>query len=463
MVLDLEILYPVFVFLAFCFSFFVAFLLKRRLAKAEKKYRDLEESLSGIKTENSALRERTVGQERRISNLEGELRQEREALVAERKRTEAAHIELSKMNTMFSEQKKQSDEKLALLKDAKESMREGFNNLANDIFEKKQKEFRSRSSEQLKSVLDPLKERIKSFEQKVSDEAKERFSLIKEVRNLQELNSKIAKDAVNLTNALKGESKTQGVWGELVLERILEKSGLEKGREYEIQVSYQNEHGKRFQPDAVVKLPEGKDIIIDSKVSLTHYERFCSAGDDEERSEYLKQHVLSVRRHIRELSDKEYHLLGGLRTVDFVLMFVPVEAAFSSAAGAEPELYSEAFDKNIGIVTPSTLLATLRMVQNIWRFEKQNKNAMDISNKAGALYDKFVNFVADLELVGSRLESTRTAYESAHGKLVSGRGNLIKRAEEMKTLGAKTNKSLPDNLLEIPQIETKDSNIMGES
>ena len=462
MVLDLEILYPVFVFLAFCFSFFVAFLLKRRLAKAEKKYRDLEESLSGIKTENSALRERTGNQERRISNLEGELRQEREALVAERNRTEAAHIELSKMNTMFSEQKKQSDEKLALLKDAKESMREGFNNLANDIFEKKQKEFRSRSSEQLKSVLDPLKERIKSFEQKVSDEAKERFSLIKEVRNLQELNSKIAKDAVNLTNALKGESKTQGVWGELVLERILEKSGLEKGREYEIQVSYQNEHGKRFQPDAVVKLPEGKDIIIDSKVSLTHYERFCSAGD-EDRPEYLKQHVLSVRRHIRELSDKEYHLLGGLRTVDFVLMFVPVEAAFSSAAGAEPELYSEAFDKNIGIVTPSTLLATLRMVQNIWRFEKQNKNAMDISNKAGALYDKFVNFVGDLELVGSRLESTRTAYESAHGKLVSGRGNLIKRAEEMKTLGAKTNKSLPDNLLEIPQIETKDSSTMGEN
>ena len=367
------------------------------------------------------------------------------------------------MNTMFSEQKKQSDEKLALLRDAKESMREGFNNLANDIFEKKQKEFRSRSSEQLKSVLDPLKERIKSFEQKVSDEAKERFSLVKEVRNLQELNTKIAKDAVNLTNALKGESKTQGVWGELVLERILEKSGLEKGREYEIQVSYQNEHGKRFQPDAVVKLPEGKDIIIDSKVSLTHYERFCSAGDDEERSDYLKQHVLSVRRHIRELSDKEYHLLGGLRTVDFVLMFVPVEAAFSSAAGAEPELYSEAFDKNIGIVTPSTLLATLRMVQNIWRFEKQNKNAMDISNKAGALYDKFVNFVGDLELVGSRLESTRTAYESAHGKLVSGRGNLIKRAEEMKTLGAKTNKSLPDNLLEIPQIETKDSSTIGEN
>ena len=462
MVLDLEILYPVFVFLAFCFSFFVAFLLKRRLAKAEKKYRDLEESLSGIKTENSALRERTGNQERRIFNLEGELRQEREDLVAERKRTESAHIELSKMNTMFSEQKKQSDEKLALLKDAKESMREGFNNLANDIFEKKQKEFRSRSSEQLKSVLDPLKERIKSFEQRVSDEAKERFSLIKEVRNLQELNSKIAEDAVNLTNALKGESKTQGVWGELVLERILEKSGLEKGREYEIQVSYQNEHGKRFQPDAVVKLPEGKDIIIDSKVSLTHYERFCSAGDDEERSDYLKQHVLSVRRHIRELSDKEYHLLGGLRTVDFVLMFVPVEAAFSSAAGAEPELYSEAFDKNIGIVTPSTLLATLRMVQNIWRFEKQNKNAMDISNKAGALYDKFVNFVGDLELVGSRLESTRTAYESAHGKLVSGRGNLIKRAEEMKTLGAKTNKSLPDNLLEIPQVETKDSSTVSE-
>ena len=462
MVLDFATLASVLVFLAFC-SVFVAFLFKRRLGEAENKYHNLEQSLSGIRTENSALRERTGNQERRIADIEDELRQERQALVAERKRTETAHIELSKMDTMFSEQRKQWDEKLALLKEAKESMREGFNNLANDIFEKKQKEFRSSSSEQLKTVLEPLKERIKSFEQKVSDEAKERFSLIKEVRNLQELNSKIARDAVNLTNALKGESKTQGVWGELVLETILEKSGLEKGREYEIQVSYQNEHGKRFQPDAIVRLPEGKDIIIDSKVSLTHYERFCSAGDDEERSEFLKQHVLSVRRHIKDLSDKEYHLLNGLRTVDFVLMFVPVEAAFSSAAGAEPELYSEAFDKNIGIVTPSTLLATLRMVQNIWRFEKQNKNAMDISNKAGALYDKFVNFVADLELVGSRLESTRTAYESARGKLVSGRGNLIKRAEEMKTLGAKTNKSLPDNLLEIPQIETKDSTTASDS
>tara|TARA_Y100001980_G_C14524480_1_gene299936 strand:+ start:95 stop:1486 length:1392 start_codon:yes stop_codon:yes gene_type:complete len=462
MVLDLVILSSAFVFFVFCSSFFVAFLFKRRLAEAEKKYLDVERSLSGIKTENSALRERTINQERRISEIETELRQERQALVAERERTEAAHIELSKMDTMFSEQRKQWDEKLVLLKEAKESMREGFNNLANDIFEKKQKEFRSSSSEQLRNVLDPLKERIKSFEQKVSDEAKERFSLIKEVRSLQELNSKIAKDAVNLTNALKGESKTQGVWGELVLETILEKSGLEKGREYEIQVSYQNEHGRRFQPDAVVRLPEGKDIIIDSKVSLTHYERFCSAGDDEERSGYLKQHVLSVRRHIKELSEKEYHLLSGLRTVDFVLMFVPVEAAFSSAAGAEPELYSEAFDKNIGIVTPSTLLATLRMVQNIWRFEKQNKNAMEISNKAGALYDKFVNFVGDLELVGSRLGAVTTAYESAHGKLVSGRGNLIKRAEEMKTLGAKTNKSLPDSLLEIPQIETKDSTTESE-
>mgnify|MGYP000686719606 FL=1 len=228
MVLDLANLSLFLVFLAFGFLFYIAFFFRRRLAKAEKKYHDLEQSLSGMKTENSALRERTGNQERRIFDLEGELRQERQALIAERKRAEAAHIELSRMDTMFSEQRKQSDEKLALLKEAKESMREGFNNLANDIFEKKQKEFRSSSSEQLKNVLDPLKERIRSFEQKVSDEAKERFSLIKEVRNLQELNSKIAKDAVNLTNALKGESKTQGVWGELVLETILEKLILDQ-------------------------------------------------------------------------------------------------------------------------------------------------------------------------------------------------------------------------------------------
>jgi len=436
--------------------------LSRKLSDAETRIDEEDRVLADIRVDNASLQERLRSKDLQILQLETELEKTREELSAASTKVETSAKDISKLQTLLSEQKKQMEEKLSLLKEAKESMREGFNALANDIFEKKQKEFKESSNEQLKHALDPLQERIKSFEKKVSDEAKERFSLVKEIKNLQDLNSRIAKDALNLTNALKGENKTQGVWGEIVLERVLEKSGLKNGREYETQVSYQNDLGKRFQPDAVVKLPEGKDIIIDSKVSLTHYERFCSADNEDEREEMLKQHIDSIRQHVRQLSGKDYQMLQGVRTVDFVLMFIPVEAAFSAAVGNDPDLYSDAFDKNIGLVAPSTLLATLRMVQNIWRYEKQNKNAMEIGRKAGALYDKFVNFVADLELVGSRLESAQNAYEGAYSKLVSGRGNIVKRAEEMKLLGAKTNKSLPDNLLEMPVAESKDAGTSNE-
>ncbi|MDK1023997.1 MAG: DNA recombination protein RmuC [Gammaproteobacteria bacterium] len=357
----------------------------------------------------------------------------------------------AELRTTLEHEKKQASEKLALLENAKEKMNAEFKNIANEIFENKQKVFSERSREQLDGLLKPLSERIKDFEKKVEEtydkESKERFSLVKEVRNLQRLNARISEDAINLTNALKGQSKTQGTWGEIILERVLEKSGLEKGREYEIQVSLKNEDGRRLQPDVIVHLPEGKDVIIDSKVSLTAYERYCSVDDEAEKNRELNLHIQSLRSHIKGLGDKDYQKLESVNSLDFVLLFIPIEAAFSLAVQHDGDLVGEAFDKNIVLVAPSTLLATLRTIQNIWRYEQQNRNAQKIANTAGRLYDKFVNFVQDVEEIGSRIDAAQKAYDKAHNKLVSGRGNLINRAEAMRELGAKVSKSLPQHLV----------------
>jgi DNA recombination protein RmuC len=392
-------------------------------------------------------------QARTLEELNNRFQDSLEQVSQTEQKLQRALVSEASLRTSLSEQKKHSEEKLALLHEAKESMNNEFKALANQIFESKHKIFKSESKEQLDNILSPLSERIKEFEKRVeksyNDESKERYSLIKEVRNLQDMNSRISKDAINLTNALKGESKTQGTWGEIILERVLERSGLEKGREYEIQVSLKNEEGRRLQPDVIVHLPEDKDVVIDSKVSLNAYERYCSSEDNIDRDNSLKQHLQSMRQHIKQLGDKNYHNLEGLKTLDFVLLFVPIEAAFSLAVQQDNNLFTDAFERNIVVVAPSTLLATLRTIQNIWRYEQQNKNAQEIASKAGALYDKFVNFVADLENIGSKIDSTQTAYQDAHNKLTSGRGNLIRRAEGMRELGAKVSKSLPQKLIEI--------------
>ncbi len=421
----------------------VYLLMNRRMAGAEKSYLvDAAIADTSLKTsdrEVEALNARLQENQQLISQTEAELRK---SLVSE-----------ATMRSALVEQQNQNKEKLALLDEAKERMNIEFKNVANEIFESKQRLFKAENKEQLGNLLSPLSNRIKKFEERVekvyNEESKERHSLIREVHSLQDLNARISKDAINLTNALKGESKTQGTWGEVILERVLEKSGLTKGREYEIQVSMQNEDGRRLQPDVVVHLPEGKDVVIDSKVSLTAYERYCSSENDIERAESLKLHLQSLRAHIKQLGEKDYHKLEGVKTLDFVLMFVPIEAAFSVAVQTDNEVFSTAFEKNIVMVAPSTLLATLRTIQNIWRYEQQNKNAQEIASKAGALYDKFVNFVSDLEVIGSRIESTQTAYRDAHNKLTSGKGNLVRRAEGMRELGAKVSKSLPQNLVEM--------------
>jgi len=401
-------------------SLLFAWVRHARLAEAKRELASLNAECETLRNDNAGYRER-------ISHLEATL----------------------------AEQQKQNKEKLELLEQARERLNTEFKNIAGEIFDAKHRTFKQESREQLDSMLKPLGERIKEFEKRVertyNEESRERFSLIKEVKNLQGLNARISEDAVNLTNALKGHNKTQGTWGEVILERVLEKSGLTKGREYELQVSLKSADGRRLQPDVVVHLPESKDVIIDAKVSLTAYERFSATDDEAEKQEAIKSHIQSIRGHVKRLGDKDYQNLESVRTLDFVLLFIPVEAAFSLAVQEDDALFSDAFDRNIVVVAPSTLLATLRTIQNIWRYEHQNRNAQEIATRAGALYDKFVNFIADLDDVGTRLASAQSAWDNAHNKLTSGRGNLVKRAEDLRELGARASKFLPKNLVEMPR------------
>ncbi|KPK30518.1 MAG: hypothetical protein AMK70_13965, partial [Nitrospira bacterium SG8_35_1] len=322
---------------------------------------------------------------------------------------------------------------------------------ANKIFEDKSRKFTEQNRENIEGVLKPMREQLLDFKKKVEDvydkESKDRVSLLNEIIHLKTLNERISEDALNLTNALKGQSKTRGSWGEMILERVLEESGLQKGREYEVQTMYASEEGQRRHPDVIVHLPEGKDIVIDSKVSLTAYEKFCSADTEEKRNKRLKEHIISVRAHIKVLSEKRYEELEGIRTLDFVLMFLPIEGAFWTAIESEQGLFNEAFDRNIMLVSPSTLLATLRIINNIWRYEDQNKNALIIAKKAGDLHDKFVGFVEALDDVGQKIDRARESYQTARNRLSEGKGNLVRRSVELRQLGVKAQKELPEGLV----------------
>lgn len=398
------------------------------------------------------LKERLQSRQLEIQRLHDQMGQTQKDQQDSYEKIASLRETVSRLETQLTEERSQHQEKLRLLEEAREKMSLEFTNLANEILEKKGKDFTDSNRENIENILKPLREKIQQFEKRVEEtydrESKERFSLAREIKNLQELNVRISEDAINLTNALKGESKTQGIWGEFVLERLLEDSGLQKGREYEIQVSMRADDGSLKQPDVVVHLPEGKDVIIDSKVSLSAYERYYSEQDEDKRAEALKQHIQSIRTHIRSLSDKDYHNLDAVKTLDFIMMFLPVEAAFALAVQHDASLFSEAFDKNIALVGPTTLMATLRTIQNIWRYEQQNRNALEIARRAGALYDKFVNFASDLEEVGKRLDQTQDSYDQAHKRLISGRGNLVSNVEKLKLLGARASKSLPASLVD---------------
>lgn len=360
---------------------------------------------------------------------------------------------------------KQSEERIADLNRQRKELIGEFENLANKILEDKSKRFTEQNKTNLDALLKPLGEKIKEFEKKVEEtydkESKQRFSLEKEIANLRDLNTRIGQDAINLTNALKGQTKTQGNWGEVILERVLEMSGLVKGREYDLQVSLTAEDGKRSQPDAVVYLPDERHIVIDSKVNLNAYERFYSMAEGPERDAELKLHIAAFRKHVDELSVKRYQDHYKLNSLDFVLMFVPIEPAFNLAIGSDNSIYDDAFSRKIIIVTPTTLHATLHTISNIWRQEYHTRNSQEIARQSSALLEKFVGFVKDLENIGDKLSDASESYESAFKKLSTGKGNLIKSAEKIKALGVKTKKQIDKRLLETA-LDEADADVVSE-
>jgi len=384
------------------------------------------------------------------------LEQQNNAIQQQLKEKEALINGLNSQLSRKTTENEGLNEKLSTLKKdiekLQDNFRNEFKNLANDILEEKTKKFTEQNRTKLDEILKPLSEKIREFEKKVEDtydkESKQRFSLEKEIKNLAELNQQISKEANNLTHALKGQTKTQGNWGEIILESILEKSGLVRDREYTVQASYTNTEGKRLQPDVIIAYPGERSLVVDSKVSLLAYERFSSAETKEEQDRALKDHLLSVRTHISELSSKNYQDLYQLKGLDFVILFMPVEPAYLIAMQAEPDLWSYAYERRVLLISPTNLIAVLRMISNLWRVEYQNKNAVEIARQSADLLDKFVGFLEDLEDVGRKLESTRQSFDASMNKLSTGKGNLIRRAEKIKELGAKPAKEIPKNLLD---------------
>ena len=411
----------------------------------------LQESRASLQAEAAVLRreaEWLQAERRETREVLNDLQAERDAQQAELRGLSATHASVC---AELNEQQKTHQQRLEDLQGARDELRAQFAELAGKIFDEREQRFAETSQERLGQLLDPLKERIQSFEKRVEEsyqnEARERFSLAKELERLQQLNQRLGDEATNLTRALQGQ-KTQGNWGELILERVLEHAGLEKGREYHTQVSLKSADGERFQPDVLIQLPGDKQVVVDAKVSLTAYQALVSAEDESSRSLALKQHVQSLRNHLKGLSVKDYQKLEGLQSLDFVLLFVPIEAAFAAALQGDPELFQDAYSKHIVIVSPTTLLATLRVIDSLWRQERQSQNAREIAERAGALYDKFAAFIQDLDEIGSRLQQLDKAYLGARNKLTDGRGNLVGRAEQLKLLGARASKRLPADWLE---------------
>jgi DNA recombination protein RmuC len=374
--------------------------------------------------------------------LVASLRTERDTALQNAIRLEAA----------LDSERKQGLGRIESLNEAKEALTIQFKNLANEILDDKTRRFTEQNALSLDALLKPLQTKLTEFKEQVStsyaNESRERFALKSEIERLSALNVKMSDETRSLTQALKGDSKVQGNWGELVLESILESSGLRKGEEYLVQDSHTQVDGSRLQPDIVVRLPEGRHLVVDSKVSITAYARHAESADADTAQIELNAHIQSLRQHIQGLSSKNYSSLYGVGSVDFVLMFIPIEPAFLLALKSAPNLYQEALAKNIVLVCPSTLMATLRTVAHLWRQDHQNKNALEIARQCGALYDKFVGFIDDMEKLGQRIDQAQTSYHDAFSKLKTGKGNLIRTAERVRELGVKPSKTLPTGLLD---------------
>ncbi len=363
--------------------------------------------------------------------------------------------DLREQDARHFEEQKAADEKIKLLENAEERLRIQFESLANRLFEQKTRTVDEQNKMSLETLLSPLKEQLEGFKKQVNDnftqESRERHTLVHQINSLKQLNEQMAQEAINLTQALKGDNKAQGNWGEVVLARVLSDSGLREGHEYQTQVSLENEEGKRYQPDVVVHLPQQKDVVVDAKMSLVAYERFFNADTIAERELAMSEHVASMRAHMRGLSRKDYHQLHGIRSLDYVLMFIPVEPAFQAAIEADPALIRDAMDLNIMLVSPTTLLVALRTINNLWRNERQNQNAKEIAERASKLYDKLRLFVNDMEVMGQSLEKANQSYQGAMNKLATGRGNVIRQAESFKQLGVEVKRDISAPLVEKSQ------------
>ncbi len=402
------------------------------------------------KSQQSTLEERLNQTTNTINGLNqsiNQLEQEREKI---RNEKDQLSVELTRRNADFDNLKQRNDEQKAEVEKLQERFQKEFENLANKILDEKSTKFTTQNKENIDAILKPLQEKIQHFEKRVEETNKEDINRTADLRQqiigLKELNEQMSKETTNLTKALKGDTKMQGNWGELVLERVLERSGLKKDSEYFVQQSFTNEEGRRVMPDIIIHLPGDKKLVVDSKVSLVAYERYINETEEIERPLHLKNHLLSIRKRVSELGEKNYHQLYEMESPDFVLLFIPIESAFAIASMEYPALYSDAFEKNIIIVTPTTLLAVLKTIDSMWQNEKQKENAIEIATQAGRLYDAFVNLTDELIKVGNQIGTVQKSYENAMVKL-TGKGNLIKRVENLKTLGAKASKQQNEKLL----------------
>lgn len=406
----------------------------------------LESQLKELELDNARKGER-------IDNLDADLTSTKQDLVEVQSKASDIKERLAREETERASSEKRVTEQREEFAKSKEQLKTDFQNLANSILEEKSKKFTEQNKESMDTLLKPLGVKINEFKEKVESthetQTRDRVALREQIKQLTSLNVKMSEEANNLTTALKGQSKTMGNWGELVLETILESSGLKEGQEYLIQKSYTTEDGKRLQPDVIINLPDNKHLVIDSKVSLVAYERYCSTlENDEDSDKHLKEHIASIRKHVSDLSGKSYQDLYQISAPDFVMMFVPLDPALIIALQNDRKLFVDAFEKNIFLVCPATLLFALRTIATLWKHEKRNANAMEIAKRGGALYDKFVGFYGDLETLGASIKKTQACYDESINKLKTGRGNLIRQVEMIKELGAKSNKSLPAAVIE---------------
>ncbi|WMN87384.1 DNA recombination protein RmuC [Vibrio parahaemolyticus] len=382
----------------------------------------------------------------------GKMREQKSRLETQLREQQARHVQVNQSNA----------EKLQILEQAEVRLKQQFEHLANQLFEEKTAKVDLQNRQSLEGLLSPLREQLDGFKKQVNDsfsqEAKERHTLVHELKNLQRLNEQMTREAVNLTHALKGDNKQQGNWGEVVLARVLAESGLREGHEYETQVNLQNEAGKRYQPDVIVHLPQNKQVVVDSKMALVAYERYFNAETDAQRDQALNAHLIALRAHIKGLSMKDYHKLKGIQSLDYVLMFIPVEPAFQVAIQADPSLVKDAMEQNIILVSPTTLLVALRTIDNLWRNERQNENAKLIAERATKLYDKLRLFIDDMEGLGGALDKANQTYQGAMNKLATGRGNVIRQAESFKQLGVEIKRPISSDLAQLAQSEAFSEN-----